>query len=102
MTYRQAGAKTLQPRAPAPAALRSLDFLHDLFVAREGRLLALLGSALGSAPGGRPSKEDTFELWMKQESNLVQVSKGAKRLSITLELSTEMLTYISVPVSVHT
>lgn len=68
----QAGTQPLQPRQAAAAVLRNPDFLRALFTAREGRLLALLAGAV-SAAGGQPSKEEAFDTWMKQESDLVQV-----------------------------
>ena len=60
------------PVTAAAAALRGASALLAVFNAREGRLLALLGAAMASA-GVRHSKEEQFDIWMKQESDLVQV-----------------------------
>lgn len=61
--------------AADPAALRGSSALLAVFVAREGRLLAQLGRKMDGA-GARHSKEEQFETWMKQESDLVQVSRS--------------------------
>lgn len=60
------------PVAAVAASLRSASALLAVFTAREGRLLAQLGAAMESA-GARHSKEEQFDIWMKQESDLVQV-----------------------------
>jgi hypothetical protein len=68
----QAGTRPPRPWQAAEAALRSPEYLRALFATREGRLLALLGSAVAGS-GVQPSKDEQFDTWMKQESDLVQV-----------------------------
>jgi acyl-CoA oxidase len=68
----QAGSRPPRPWQAAEAALRSAEYLRALFATREGRLLALLGSAVAGS-GVQPSKDEQFDTWMKQESDLVQV-----------------------------
>lgn len=52
--------------------------------AREGRLLALLGAAMTSA-GQHPSKEEQFDIWMKNESDLVQASLATEAFSSAIQ-----------------
>lgn len=70
--WAQAGQRAPQPLASAASSLRNSDFLLQLLVAREGRCLSLLTAAL-AASGVHPSKEEAFDIWMKQQSDLVQV-----------------------------
>ena len=53
--------------------MRDLEALRAVFVAREGRLLGALAAKMAGAKGG----EAVFEVWMKRESDLVQVSSGS-------------------------
>ena len=53
----------------AEGTLRDLGALARVFVAREGRLLGALAGKMAGAHGG-PA---VFEVWMKQQSDLVQV-----------------------------
>jgi len=69
----QAGQRAPQPLASAASSLRNSDFLLQLLVAREGRCLSLLTAAL-AASGVHPSKEEAFDIWMKQQSDLVQAT----------------------------
>lgn len=57
----------------ATEALREPSYLVELLTAREGRCLSSLTSAL-AASGVHPSKEDSFDIWMKQQSDLVQAT----------------------------
>ena len=59
-----------------------LEVLRSVFVAREGRLLAQLGEAMAQA-----GKADTFEVWMKQQSDLVQSTAFAYADREVLEAS---------------
>ena len=56
----------------AAGGLRDLEALRAVFVAREGRLLGALAAKMAGAKGG----EAVFEVWMKRESDLVQVGSG--------------------------
>ncbi|KAK9840200.1 hypothetical protein WJX74_005380 [Apatococcus lobatus] len=73
----QAGA---QP--PASPSLTSLASLRDIFIAREGRLLAQLGRKMAGARG-----EAVFETWMRRESDLVQALAQAYAEREVLEAS---------------
>lgn len=64
-------------------ALRSHSALLAIFVAREGRLLAQLGHKMAAA-GERHSKEEQFDTWMKQESDLVQVRSPAGSVCLSV------------------
>ncbi|KAL4447754.1 hypothetical protein ABPG75_004973 [Micractinium tetrahymenae] len=57
-----------RPPAVTPDNIRSLEVLQALFVAREGRLLGELLAAMKPARTG----EQVFEVWMRQQSDLVQ------------------------------
>lgn len=57
----------------AEGDLRDLGALARVFVAREGRLLGALAGKMAGAQGGRA----VFEVWMKQQSDLVQVRAAA-------------------------
>lgn len=57
----------------AVGGLRDLEALRAVFVAREGRLLGALAAKMAGAKGG----EAVFEVWMKRESDLVQVGSGS-------------------------
>lgn len=55
----------------AEGNLRDLGALARVFVAREGRLLGALAGKMAGAQGG-PA---VFEVWMKQQSDLVQARR---------------------------
>ena len=59
----------------AEGNLRDLGALARVFVAREGRLLGALAGKMAGAQGG-PA---VFEVWMKQQSDLVQARAAALR-----------------------
>ena len=50
------------------SGLRDLGTLRRVFVAREGWLLSQLAAKMSAARG----PADTFDIWMKEESGLVQ------------------------------
>ncbi|KAK9845389.1 hypothetical protein WJX81_005334 [Elliptochloris bilobata] len=54
-------------------SLRDLSALAEVFLAREGRLLGALATKMAGAQGG-PA---VFEVWMKQQSDLVQATAQA-------------------------
>lgn len=80
----QVGQHAPQALAATAAALRNPDFLLQLLTAREGRCLSNLMAAL-AASGVHPSKEDAFDIWMKQQSDSVQVRPlaGARQLAVS-------------------
>ncbi len=69
----QARMRTTPPPIRSAAALRDLPTLQRLFTAREGRLLLQLTQRMR----GLGSGEEVFEVWMKQESDLVQATATA-------------------------
>lgn len=69
----QARMRTQPPAVRSAAALCSLPTLQQLFTAREGRLLSQLTQRMR----GLGSGEEVFEVWMKQESDLVQATATA-------------------------
>ncbi|KAK9829677.1 hypothetical protein WJX72_007299 [[Myrmecia] bisecta] len=52
--------------------LRDFEVLRRIYVAREGRLLGQLAAKMQGA-----GKDDTFDVWMKEESDLVQATAAA-------------------------
>ena len=60
----------------AEGNLRDLGALARVFVAREGRLLGALAGKMAGAHGG-PA---VFEVWMKQQSDLVQARSAPCKL----------------------
>lgn len=81
----------LKSKGPLAAAgsLTDLKVLRSVFVAREGRLLAQLGDAMAQA-----GKAETFELWMKQQSDLVQGTAFAYADREVLEASLRSLSQV--------
>ena len=63
----------------AEGNLRDLGALARVFVAREGRLLGALAGKMAGAQGG-PA---VFEVWMKQQSDLVQARAAALQAGCT-------------------
>lgn len=65
--------------------LGDLEVLHSIFVAKEGRLLGQLGQAMAD------KSADTFDTWMKQQSDLVQATAHAYADREVLEASLRSL-----------
>jgi len=62
-----------------------LEVLRTIFVTREGRLLGQLGQAMADKTA------DTFDTWMKQQSDLVQATGQAYADREVLEASLRSL-----------
>ena len=71
--------------------LTDFETLHQIFVAREGRLLGQLAEAMGNRKG------DMFDTWMKQQSDLVQATALAYGEREVLEASLRGLDDVSLP-----
>ncbi len=68
---------------------RELEVLHAVFVAKEGRLLGQLGAAMAD------KSLDTFDTWMKQQSDLVQATAHAYGDREVLEASLRSLDQVA-------
>lgn len=84
----RAGAAQVAPLALS--SLRDLDALSAVFTAREGRLLASLIAAMRGASG-----EQVFEVWMRQQSDVVQALAAAYAEREVLEAALRTLGQVS-------
>eukprot|EP00798_Chlamydomonas_sp_ICE-L_P003157 gene3157-13170_t len=76
--------KLADDRIPAGVPLAMLSTMVKLFIIREARLLRKLGQAMAGA-----SKADSFDEWMKKQSDLVQATAfafGERELTLLFAL----------------
>ncbi|KAL3161451.1 hypothetical protein ABBQ32_010335 [Trebouxia sp. C0010 RCD-2024] len=71
------------PLKATPSTISSPDVIQQCFAARDGRLLGLLAKKMAAAG----TKEDTFDIWMKQQSDTVQALGMAYAERETIEAS---------------
>lgn len=73
-----------------------METLRAVAVAREGRLLGQLAAAMAAAGAAA-----TFEVWMKQQSDLVQATAAAYAQREVLEASIRALQQVLHPIVLY-